>query len=145
MSEENILIVKGILAENTIIAGTHSYENDTICYILKDEIFKAILRGSLYIRDTYFIYKALSISKIWNEMEIKKDNILDSLWNDPYIRNDPYFNKYIFWIENAMIAKLLLQHIENKLYKYHQIRKAIIDYEPLTLSLIHISEPTRPY
>ena len=138
MSEENILIVKGILAENTIIAGTHGYENDTICYILKDEIFKAILKGSLYIKDTYFIYKALSVSKIWNEMEVKKDNILDSLWNDPYIRNDPYFNKYIFWIENAMIAKLLLQHIENKLYKYHQIRKTIIDYEPLAYVTLYI-------
>ena len=138
MSNEEILIVKGILAKNTIIAGTHGYEYDTICYILREDIFKAILGGSLYIKDTYFIYKALSINKLWNEIEIKKNNILDALWNNPYIRDDPYFNKYIYWIENAMITKLLLQHLENKLYRYHQIRKAILDYEPLAFSTLYI-------
>jgi len=139
MSEENILIVKGILAKNTIIAGTHGYESDTICYIIKEDIFKAILRGVLYIKDTPLnIYKALSISKLWNDIEIKKDKILDGLWKDPYVRNDPYFNKYIYWIENAMITGLFLQHLENKLSKYQQIRRKIIDYEPLAYATLYI-------
>ena len=138
MSEENILIVKGILAENTIIAGTQNYESDTICYILKEEIFKVILNGALYIRDTPFIYKTHSINSLWNYIENKKDKLLNGLWKDPFIRNDPYFKKYIYWIENAMITGLFLQELENKLAKKQIIRQAIIDYEPLAYTTLYI-------
>jgi len=134
MSEGDILIVKGILAENTIIAGNQNYENDAIYYILKEDIFKAILNGSLYIRNTPYIYKAYSINSIWTYIEPKKDKILNALWKDPYIKNDPYFKKYIYWIENAMITSLFLQELENKLAKKQLIRQIIIDNEPLAFA-----------
>jgi len=138
MSEENILIVKGILAEDTIIAGTQNYESDTICYILKKDIFKAILNGTLYIRDTPFVYKVYPINSLWNYIENKKDKLLNGLWKDPFIRNDPYFNKYIYWIENAMITGLFLQELENKLAKKQVIRQTIQNYEPLAYTTLYM-------
>jgi len=137
MNEENILIVKGLLAENTIIAGTLNYESDTICYILKEEIFKAILNGALYIKDTPAIYKVLPINSMWNYIENKKDKLLNGLRKDPFIRNDPYFEKYIYWIEDAMITGLFLQELENKLAKKQIIRQAIFDYEPLAYATLY--------
>jgi hypothetical protein len=132
MSRENILIVKGILAPKTIIAGTESYDYDHIYYLIKNDLFEAILKGARYIRESPFIYKVKSIEELWNHVEKAKDNLLDGLWKDPYISNDPYFNKYIDIIENALLTGLLLQDLENKLARKHQIiRQLIQKYEPL--------------
>ena len=132
MSEENILIVKGILAPKTIIAGTESYDYDHIYYLIKNNLFEAILKGTKYIKENPFIYKVKSIEELWNHIENAKDKLLDGLWKDPYISNDIYFNKYIDIIENALLTGLLLQDLEDKLARKHQIiRRLIQQYEPL--------------
>jgi hypothetical protein len=132
MSEENILIVKGILAPKTIIAGAESYDYDHIYYLIKNNLFEAILKGTKYIKEDPFIYKIKSIEELWNYIENAKDKLLDGLWKDPYISNDTYFNKYINIIENALLTGLLLQELENKLARKHQIiRQLIQKYEPL--------------
>jgi hypothetical protein len=132
MSEENILIVKGILAPKTIIAGSESYDYDHIYYLIKNSLFEAILKGAKYIKENPFVYKIKSIEELWNHIENAKDKLLDELWKDPYISNDLYFNKYIDIIENALLTGLLLQDLENKLARKHQIiRRLIQKYEPL--------------
>ncbi len=132
MSEENILIVKGILAPKTIIAGSESYDYDHIYYLIKNSLFEAILKGAKYIKENPFVYKIKSIEELWNHIENAKDKLLDELWKDPYINNDLYFNKYIDIIENALLTGLLLQDLENKLARKHQIiRRLIQKYEPL--------------
>jgi hypothetical protein len=132
MSEEHILIVKGILAPKTIIAGVEGYEYDHIYYLIKNSLFEAILKGAKYIKENPFIYRIKSIEELWNNIENAKDRLLDGLWRDPYISNDPYFNRYIDIIENALLTGLLLQNLEDKLARKHQIiRRLIQKYEPL--------------
>ncbi|MFP3132432.1 MAG: hypothetical protein RXQ77_03795 [Candidatus Nanopusillus sp.] len=132
MSEENILIVKGILAPKTIIAGAEGYDYDHIYYLIKNSLFEAILKGAKYIKENPFVYKIKSIEELWNYIENAKDKLLDGLWKDPYISNDLYFNKYIDIIENALLTGLLLQDLEDKLARKHQIiRRLIQKYEPL--------------
>jgi hypothetical protein len=145
MSEKNILIVKGILAPKTIIAGAEGYEYDHIYYLIKNNLFEAILKGARYIRESPFIYKIKSIEELWNHIENAKDKLLDGLWKDPYISNDPYFNKYIDIIENALLTGLLLQDLENKLARKHQIiRQLIQKYEPLAfVSLYYYTKKYR--
>lgn len=132
MSERDLLIVKGILAPKTIIAGAEGYEYDHIYYLIKNSLFEAILKGAKYIKESPFIYRIKSIEELWNNIENAKDRLLDGLWKDPYISNDPYFNKYIDIIENALLTGLLLQNLEDKLARKHQIiRRLIQKYEPL--------------
>jgi len=145
MSNEEILIVKGILAPKTIIAGAENYDYDHIYYLIKNNLFEAILKGARYIKESPFVYKIKSIEELWNHIENAKDKLLDGLWKDPYISNDLYFNKYIDLIENALLAGLLLQDLENKLARKHQIiRRLIQEYEPLAfVSLYYYTKKYR--